>query len=393
MSLTSQVRLRELILAFLVQAGGGARRADVLAGVDSLNRSAWTSDDLRAPASRPFESNWRNRASFERQRMVDLGLLERRADGNWVLTSAGTSLAQRGGATDWRAAESKRRELLWTSLLARGGPADVPAGLIRELGIFSGGRGVYANQELTKSAWAISGAAVSFLHLGHAYADEISSTGIGYHYPTTAKPGRDEAEIASMRSAFEAALPVFVIENGSKGATRTVHRGYIEQLNEVLKVALVTFANDGELPPVPALDHENPFVLVEADAEWTLQRRRARPNQARFAFEVLARYGAKCAVCDVDSVEVMQAAHLRPKASNGSDDPRNGIALCANHHLLFDRLIWGIEPASHRIVLAPGSRSYESLGIAYSNLAHLSMPPHEDAVIDSWSRWQKQHSR
>ena len=53
-------------------------------------------------------------------------------------------------------------------------------------------------------------------------------------------------------------------------------------------------------------------------------------------FDLLKNYGSKCALCSISNEKLLAAAHIRPKDNQGSDDWRNGIILCANHHLAFD---------------------------------------------------------
>jgi len=45
-----------------------------------------------------------------------------------------------------------------------------------------------------------------------------------------------------------------------------------------------------------------------------------------------------------DILEV-EAAHIIPRGGgqNGSNDPRNGLALCRSHHWAFDRLLWTLS--------------------------------------------------
>lgn len=66
-----------------------------------------------------------------------------------------------------------------------------------------------------------------------------------------------------------------------------------------------------------------------------------RPRSAAFRLAVLRLYDWRCAVCgsdlrDPDGKPEVQAAHIYSKKLDGSDDPRNGICLCARHHWAFD---------------------------------------------------------
>src|SRR5262249_52607636 len=71
---------------------------------------------------------------------------------------------------------------------------------------------------------------------------------------------------------------------------------------------------------------------------------RVRPGQQRFRFQVLKEYRPKCAVCSISHSLLLHAAHLCGKAAKGSDDWRNGLPLCATHHLAFDANLFAIVP-------------------------------------------------
>lgn len=105
MSLTPQRELRRWILAILLdEPGTAARRARVLEVMAQRYGARLTTEDHDAPSTRPFEENWRNRASYERADMVREGLLVADGRGDWQLTDAGIAAAQSvqtAAATDW----------------------------------------------------------------------------------------------------------------------------------------------------------------------------------------------------------------------------------------------------------------------------------------------------
>ena len=64
-----------------------------------------------------------------------------------------------------------------------------------------------------------------------------------------------------------------------------------------------------------------------------------------FRQEVLLAYGNRCAICRCEIIDILQAAHehgYEPGRSNW-DDPKHGICLCANHHLMYDRKLLDID--------------------------------------------------
>jgi hypothetical protein len=91
------------------------------------------------------------------------------------------------------AAELALRMEKWQSLHDGGGPRDVTKKLIRDLGIYGGAQGVWVDSDRTRGiAQNAAGVAMGLLHTGRHYADDLSPTGILYHYPKTNRaPGRD----------------------------------------------------------------------------------------------------------------------------------------------------------------------------------------------------------
>ena len=62
-----------------------------------------------------------------------------------------------------------------------------------------------------------------------------------------------------------------------------------------------------------------------------------------FAPGVKAEYGYACAICR-QQLGVVHAAHIVPAAAVGAQDiPSNGIALCPNHHSLFDAALFSVS--------------------------------------------------
>lgn len=76
-------------------------------------------------------------------------------------------------------------------------------------------------------------------------------------------------------------------------------------------------------------------------------------RQSRFSGAVLGAYGGQCAMCGL-GVGLVEGAHIYPVSAPGSDDrPSNGLALCANHHLAFDRHLVGVDPLTLQIAFHP----------------------------------------
>jgi putative restriction endonuclease len=391
--LTPNPVLRQRILSVLTTDGP----LDSETAKDRIHdRFTWTMDDEVHDSTR--RPKWRMRLQRERNKMANEGLLEdgnrRRRTGEfvqeWILSDSGRAEAagvRAGDHSDFRK-EAARRENMWRELQRRGGPTNVERGLLRELQIYGGMPGVFVPKDETKTLTTPDGIAVSLLNTGRHYADEITETGAIYHYPTTNRPpAHDQSEIDAAKAAFREGLPVFVITPGNRSANRTVHRGYIEDLDDAHRVMLVTFTDEELPPPPPPAEPALPFNPTEdADEASTFTARRNRPNQVRFAFDVFKRYGTGCAVCAVDVAGVVQAAHLVAKSKRGSDDARNGLPLCANHHLAFDRGYWCIDP-DLKLHAKDDGPALEDLAIIRGDLSHLPHLPHNDVLTRIWSDW------
>jgi putative restriction endonuclease len=283
--------------------------------------------------------------------------------------------------------ERARREAMWASLQAAGGPNGVSPRLLREVGVYGGAQGIWIDADRTRGIDRTGGITVSLLHTGRHYADELSADGVLYHYPRTGRPpGRDRSEVEATREAGRLRLPVFVVTPSVPTSSRNVHKGWIEGWDDDAEVFLVTFAEDVPAAP-PAEDGASPFVL-ETEVTRTNRSVVNRPNQQRFKFAVLKLYGPACAVCDLAVADLLQAAHLRGKAERGSDDPRNGLVLCALHHVAYDRGLFAIEPTSQDVRVLPNGPDAVQLRLTRRSLHHLPRKPHQEALIYAWSAWK-----
>lgn len=93
------------------------------------------------------------------------------------------------------------------------------------------------------------------------------------------------------------------------------------------------------LPPPPASEWD----VSSGDA---LSLVRQRTSQRTFRRLLLGSDSPECAICGIDLVEVLEAAHLVPHARGGAASSGNGRLLCANHHRAYDAGLYqwtGIE--------------------------------------------------
>lgn len=84
-----------------------------------------------------------------------------------------------------------------------------------------------------------------------------------------------------------------------------------------------------------------------------------REGQPEFRRRVIELYGGRCAISLCGTVDALEAAHIVPYKGKDSNQPWNGILLRADLHLLFDKNLLRIDPATLRIRLDPRLRRTE----------------------------------
>jgi putative restriction endonuclease len=288
--------------------------------------------------------------------------------------------------------ERNRRDVLWNMILVSGGPLDLPPATLRDLLVYSGARGIFTDVQATQRLAPDGGAVtLSLLHTGKVYPDELSDDGIVYHYPSTGQSGRDAQEIAATKACGELGLPLFVITTSrSSLSLRDVRRGWVLGWDNEASTFYVQFGDEQPQTQIlaPSAWESAPFKL-KGGPQTAMAVVPARPGQAKFKFDVFAFYGAACVACGISFDGLLDAAHLCDKRNGGSDDPRNGLVLCALHHRALDRNYWAIYPESLSIVARQEGPSLGELGISYADLSHLMRRPHPQAIAWRWEAWQR----
>jgi hypothetical protein len=95
MGLTQQPTLRKWLLQALGELGGVASKSRVLKRMQDIFGDALTEDDWKAMPSNK-EVKWQNRTAWERQHMVDEGLLKSSSEhGTWELSEPGWNAYRR----------------------------------------------------------------------------------------------------------------------------------------------------------------------------------------------------------------------------------------------------------------------------------------------------------
>ncbi|PYE49828.1 HNH endonuclease [Paenibacillus barcinonensis] len=285
--------------------------------------------------------------------------------------------------------ELARRDSMWNRLVSENDPNNVEPGILRGLRFFSGQAGIYRDATTTQSYTEDNaGIAVSILHTGRHYPDEVSENEIIYHYPVTKRHSSfDKNEIQSAKNASIFNLPIFVISE--VGKMRKVQLGKVVSWDDLAQNFLIEL-NPLDFSTQPnELDHldDIPFKPTVPRAPSRTVTVSNRAGQPRFKFNVVKRYGPCCAVCAMQALPLLQAAHIIPKKSNGSDDPRNGLVLCGNHHLAYDSGLFSFDPDTLKIHVSTKT-TMQSIQITRQDLSHLQKLPHDKALKWHWKQWQ-----
>lgn len=292
------------------------------------------------------------------------------------------------GERAWRLA-------VWSHLQLTEHLRQVPPGVLRAFGVYGGGQGIWMDKARTEAVHE-GGITMGVLHTGAHYPDEIGDDDVIYHYPTTGRgPGRDESEIVATKAAAALKLPIFVIAKPTpRSSVRIVRLAWVEGWEERSRIFLISF---GDSRPEHLLteDHsdDQPFSLTGNRSRSSQRNVRERPGQRRFKLRVFQRYGPRCPLSGIAVPEMIEAAHLRPDAEDGTDDPRNGLPLNAALHRAYDAHLFAIEPDTLNVVTRPQGPTLEELGIVTPHLRELPRHPHAEALRWRYNEWQSRTGR
>ena len=243
-------------------------------------------------------------------------------------------------------------------------------GEVRELGIYGGQQGVWVNKVRTREL-APEGVAVGLLHTGRHYDDDIDESGVLYHYPTTQRPeSRDSNEIQSIKNAKSLKLPIFVIRN--VGARKKIDLAWLDDFDDQLRICVLTFhgvnpesntyRSPKELATLPLFGPRKNSTVEVLRAE----------RDPLFKFNILKRFQGACLVTEINVTEMLDAAHIIPVASGGTESSENGMLLSASAHRALDSGLWAINPATLQIETKKDGPSAQRMKLLITDLNHQS---------------------
>lgn len=170
------------------------------------------------------------------------------------------------------------------------------------------------------------------------YEDEldVESGSILYHY----RAGRvDQADNRALAAANELRSPLIYFKGMAPGQYLIVTPVFVVENDPRQRVVSLQVG-------IPLADTQpGGPVSTESARRYALREVRVRLHQQQFRLDVLRAYRQRCAICSLRERELVQAAHiLADPTPEGIAAVVNGLALCAIHHLAYDRNLLGIDP-------------------------------------------------
>jgi hypothetical protein len=241
-------------------------------------------------------------------------------------------------------------------------------GEVRDLGIYGGASGVWVDKTRTIE-FAQEGVAVGLLHTGRHYDDDIDESGVLYHYPTTQRPeSRDNNEIQSIKNAKSLKLPIFVIRN--VGPRKKIDLAWLDDFDDQLRICVLTFHGvNPDSNSYRSPQEISALPLFGPRKKSTVEVLRAERDPL-FKFNILKRFQGSCLVTEIDVTEMLDAAHIIPVASGGTESSNNGLLLSASAHRALDSGLWAINPSTMQIETKKDGPSAKRMKLLITDLSH-----------------------
>ena len=222
----------------------------------------------------------------------------------------------------------------------------VPLSALREGFVYEGRRisfgsfykGIHRPKEMRGQAALALMTAARVAGRRPVYEDELDVEGgaILYHY--RAGPV-DQPDNRALLSAYEQQVPLIYFHGIAPGQYAVVQPVFVTANDPGARAVLLEVG-------MPYADLQGAGVVSSPDARaYALREVRHRLHQHRFRREVLLAYRHRCAICALREHALVQAAHIVEDVEDtGIAAVVNGLALCAIHHLAYDRNLMGIDP-------------------------------------------------
>lgn len=148
-----------------------------------------------------------------------------------------------------------------------------------------------------------------------------------------------EADNRALRAAHELAVPLIYFRGIFPGQYAVVAPVFVMSVDREQRLVEMEAG-------LPVADMTPAGLVSDGDVRrYATLEALIRLHQHRFRAAVLRAYTTRCAVCRLRESSLLQAAHIiEDRDPGGAATVVNGIALCAIHHLAYDRNLMGIDP-------------------------------------------------
>lgn len=170
------------------------------------------------------------------------------------------------------------------------------------------------------------------------YADAFEALGGSFTYAYRAG-ALDQPDNRALRAAYELQTPLTYFRALAPGQYLVVAPMFVTADDPAARTVVLE-------PGLPVQDMQPGGLISSADVRaYATREARYRLHQQRFRLDVMRAYRHRCAICTLRERELVQAAHIVPDSERGGVAAVvNGLALCAIHHLAFDRNLLGVDP-------------------------------------------------
>lgn len=217
----------------------------------------------------------------------------------------------------------------------------VPLTALREGFWFNGDRVSFGSFQkgIHRSRLQHGAAALTLMtSLKDPYGDAYDEAGGSFLYAYRSGP-IDQADNRALREAFELQTPLVYFRAVAPGQYLVVAPAFVaaDDVN-----ARVVVLEQG----LPVQDMQPGGLVSGPDVRaYATGEARHRLHQQRFKLNVMRAYRHRCTICTLRERDLVQAAHIVPDGDpDGIAAVINGLALCAIHHLAYDRNLLGIDP-------------------------------------------------
>ena len=148
-----------------------------------------------------------------------------------------------------------------------------------------------------------------------------------------------EADNQTLIEAHRLGVPVVYFRGIAPSQYTPIAPVFITEIDMTTRIAALAVG-------LPVADTTSAGLISdEITRRYATREAAYRLHQHRFRRAVLQAYRTRCTVCSLREASLLQAAHIvEDREPLGGATVVNGLALCAIHHLAYDRNLLGIDP-------------------------------------------------